>query len=317
MAQVYPVSSPMMQVQIPPGVGPGQQFMANVNGMNLPIIAPPGSVPGQMLQVPAPQMQAPQMQMMQPQMQQMQPGMGQPAPVQINVQVVAAPQQQKMDRFGEALLIRQEWSALELCGGCEAPNRYRVYKASKDARSTDNLENTMYINEESDCCERICCGVNRSLTLVVRQGTKKDGPELLRLKKPFHLQGCCCCRPEMDITDSAGNQVGHIDDPCACCVMNQTVKDHTGEVKYKVEGTLCQCGLCVPCIDIKFDVKDVKGGPPGEIRKIFDGCSEICLKTNKFKITFPENATEPDKSLLLGATMLLDLEYFEVQKRKE
>ena len=85
-----------------------------------------------------------------------------------------APVPQKMtDRFDEALIIRQEWAAMELCG-CEAKNRYRVHKsaADKSARSASG-ENSMYINEESACLERICCGPNRSLTLVVHQGGDK------------------------------------------------------------------------------------------------------------------------------------------------
>ena len=86
-----------------------------------------------------------------------------------------APQGQQMDRFGDAFLIRQEFAALELCG-CEAKNRYRVYQAGAEEsiKSIDGLPSTMYINEESGMCERLCCGPNRSLTLVVHQGDSKD-----------------------------------------------------------------------------------------------------------------------------------------------
>jgi hypothetical protein len=302
------MQQPMAQVQIPVGMQPGQQFQVNMNGMMIMVTCPPGAIGGQTMMVPMPAQ--PQM-MMAPGPQQMMM-----APPQ---QMMAAPPQQMMeDRFGEALIIRQEFAAIEMCG-CEAKNRYRVYKAGPNDRSTKGLGQTMYINEESDCFERICCGPNRSLTLVVHNGGEVTAPVLLRLKKPFHLQGCCFCRPSLSITDSDGSVVGEVRDPFNCCCnMDQTISDHTGADKYKVVGNVCQLGMFFPCCgDVVFNVTDQKGGPPGEIRKIFDGCSELCLGTNKFKVTFPKNATEPDKSLLLGATMLVDLEYFEVKKENQ
>ena len=232
-----------------------------------------------------------------------------------------APQAQGMDRFGDAdaFIITQEFAAIELCG-IEAKNRYRAYQAGADESitSTSGLPNTMYINEESKTFERICCGPNRSLTLIVHKGDSKEGPEMLRFHKPFHLQGCICCRPSMTISDSAGKQLGRVEDPFVCCAMNQKVFDDQDKLKYNVEGSICQIGLCCPCCgDVKFDVTDAQGGSPGVIKKLFGGCSELCLGTNKFKVTFPKNATEPDKSLLLGATMLVDLQYFEAKEKKQ
>ena len=69
--------------------------------------------------------------------------------------------------------------------------------------------------------------------------------------------------------------------------------------------------------------------------QVFDGCAEIMAKVNRFRVTFPQNATgestalspspthfliQISKSLcgaavqkmaLLGCTMLIDFEYFE------
>ena len=67
------------------------------------------------------------------------------------------------------------------------------------------------------------------------------------------------------------------------------------------------------CGDFRFSVKDMAGGPDGVIQKIFT-CGELCGLNNKFKITYPPNTPEGDKALVLGAAMLLDLEYFEQNK---
>ena len=77
------------------------------------------------------------------------------------------------DRFGDALVIKQEFAPIEMCG-VEAKNRYRVSKSSKDLndKSSDGPM-VFYVSEESDCCERIMCSVNRSLELLIHQGASK------------------------------------------------------------------------------------------------------------------------------------------------
>ena len=188
-----------------------------------------------------------------------------------------------------------------------------VSTSSADPSVRGPGQQSMYIHEESECLERICCGPNRSLTLVVSQN-HRGGPELLRFKKPFHLQGCCFCRPSFDITNSQGTHLGHIEDPCACCALDQRVFDAQNILKYKVYGSICQLGLCCPCCgDVVFSVKDMDGGPEGQIRKIFT-CGELCGLNNKFKVVYPPGAPQGDKALVLGATMLLHLQYFEQNK---
>ena len=77
-----------------------------------------------------------------------------------------APAVQNMDRFGEALFIVQQIEALEVMCGLEAKNRYSITGASSNpAERTPMGAQSMYIHEESECCQRICCGPNRALTL--------------------------------------------------------------------------------------------------------------------------------------------------------
>lgn len=238
---------------------------------------------------------------------------------QVQMQPMAVvPVVQQMDRFaGEAAIIEQSFFVGDLFG-CEAKNVYKVYPGAKQGVHFTGAQ-SMYIREESGCVERLLCSVNRALTLHVHNGTDRSGPTMLQFHKPFHIQGCCCCRPSMAITDGAGQKLGRVDDPCLFnCMMEQNVYDHNDQHKYRVEGCCIQPGLCCPCCcDVTFDVKDVTGGPPGKITKIFNGCAEICCGMNRFKLIYPDAATDADKSLLLGSAMLIDLEYFEQNKNNE
>ena len=97
--------------------------------------------------------------------------------------------------------------------------------------------------------------------------------------------------------------------------MNNFVYDHNDTLKYKVEGSVCQIGMCCPCCGaVEFPVTNTNGQAVGLVSKRFDGLSEICLGTNKFTIDFPPEADANDRKLLLAATMLVDLQYFEQNK---
>merc|ERR1719436_168818 len=146
----------------------------------------------------------------------------------------------------EKVMVKQEFAVLECCS-IEAKNRYRVSVPSGEQEGSNIF---LYIDEDSDCCERICCSTNRSLTLNVHQGSTKDGPTLLSMRKPFHCQGCCCMRPAFSVFSGpreSSKMIGQIEDPCRCCVMDQQIMDGTGNLVYTTQGSICQLGMCCPC----------------------------------------------------------------------
>ena len=80
-------------------------------------------------------------------------------------------------------------------------------------------------------------------------------------------------------------------------------------------GSVFQCAAMCPCFDMHFDIlKPGSEAPVGAVDKIFNGCEELMLNVNKFRILFPEDATNEQKCLLVGAVMLLDFCYFEKEK---
>jgi len=231
--------------------------------------------------------------------------------------VVGAPAQEEMintDIFkGEAkIMVKQEFAMLE-CFGCEAKNRYRITVPNGEAEGADVF---LYIAEESSCLQRLCCSVNRALTLNVYQGSDKTGAVVQSMHKPFHCQGCCCMRPHYEVYagPEGTNPVGSVDDPCRCCKMDQQINDNKGTLLYTTEGSICQLGLCCPfCAPVNFDIKK-EGQNVGLISKRPMTCCEMCQKTNRFTIDFPKDSSAVEKRLVFAAAMLADLEYFEQNK---
>eukprot|EP00440_Ansanella_granifera_P016499 gb/GFBE01017927.1/.p1 GENE.gb/GFBE01017927.1/~~gb/GFBE01017927.1/.p1 ORF type:complete len:237 (+),score=68.25 gb/GFBE01017927.1/:1-711(+) len=228
-----------------------------------------------------------------------------------------APEQVMMEgadifQGNQKIMVKQEFALLE-CFSCEAKNRYRVSVPNGEEEGPNVF---LYVDEESGCCERICCSVNRSLTLNVHQGCTKDGPVVASMHKPFHLQGCCFCRPSFTVFagPEGSKQIGQIEDPCRICVMDQQIKDEQGNLAYTTNGSICQMGMCCPCCaSVDFDIsKD--GKKVGLISKRPMTIGECFKKTNRFTIDFPQGADATQKRLVFAAAMLLDLEYFEQNK---
>jgi hypothetical protein len=229
-------------------------------------------------------------------------------PADIEEGLAADPQVVNEDLWGPHLLLTQVVKIIE-CFGCEARNRY----VSGDGN--------FYIDEKSDCPQRCCASVNRELTLFGHAGPSEEAPVTLRMFKPYHLQGCCCCRPSLHIDVPVGEDktvdVGRIEDPFKCCRANQMIFDANNDLRYEVTGSFCQCGACCPCCaDFNFDINDDRGETVGNITKPRLNCKELCLKTNRFEIDFPTQCTMDDKRLLVGSAMLLDLQYFEQNKNQ-
>jgi hypothetical protein len=211
------------------------------------------------------------------------------------------------------IMVKQEFAVLE-CFSCEAKNRYRVSVPDGEAEGPNIF---LYLDEESGCCERICCSVNRRLTLNVHRGRDKEGPTVMSMHKPFHIQGCCCCRPEFLVYSGekeAGSVIGRIEDPCRCCVMDQKIMDGNDKLIYTTNGSICQLGMCCPCCaSVDFQVQK-DGQEVGLISKRPLTFGECLKKTNRFIIDFPKDAKANEKKLVFAAAMLADLAYFEVNK---
>jgi len=282
----------MFSVQVPEGASPGATIQVqSPYGNTIQVQVPQGLGPGQVFQVQDPA------------------AGNQP-------QMVGAPGQQMMMPGGDIfqganrVLVKQEMVAIELCS-IEAKQRYRI-SVPGPGNSEGNV--FLYITEESDCFERVCCSVNRSLKLKVHAGPNKEAPVVMTMTKPFSCQGCCFLRPNFTVYGPGGEKIGDIDDPCRCCVMDQQVMGPGSKLMFTTAGSICQAGICCPlCAGVEFDIKR-DGRSVAGIEKMAMSAEECCLKTNRFMIKFNTVTDPKEKMMLLASAMLLDLEYFEQQK---
>jgi len=215
-----------------------------------------------------------------------------------------------MDPFGNQVNVRQlvqKKEALELCCDIEVKNNYTM-------QSNSGAE--LYLSESSECCERVCCGPNRSLTFNVHAGPNEHFPVIYKLNKAFHLAGCCFCRPKMNVVGGDNRGVGRIYDPCrCCCILDNKLYDQEDRLKWTVKGSTCQLGVCCPCGSAEFPINDASTNRRvGNVEKQSNGLAECCFAANKFQIDFPRDATVDEKALFIGSAMLIDVEYFERKK---
>jgi len=284
----------MFSVAVPEGATEGSTIQVqSPYGNTLQVQVPAGVQPGQVFQVQDPN----------------------------GANTVGAPAQMMMGSAGgdifqgaSKVLVKQEMAAVELCG-IEAKQRYRI-----SVPDSSNKEGPvfLYITEESDCFERICCSTNRSLKLKVHAGNNKESPVVMEMAKPFSCTGCPIMRPSFTVSGPGGpgDVVGEIEDPCRCCTLDQQVFGGTGKsnLMFTTAGSACQGGMFCPlCCGVNFAV--TKGGQPvAEIEKMSMDAEECCLKTNRFMINFNSITDPKEKQMLLASAMLLDLEYFEQKK---
>jgi len=273
----------MFQVGVPRRAGPGTTLQVqSPYGNTIQVQVPEGVGPGQDFQVIDP----------------------------LAPQTLGAPGQRMMGSTGGDIFhgaarvyVKQEMAVVELCG-IEAKQRYRISVPNGNKEGAVFL----YITEESDCVERICCGTNRSLKLRVHGGATKDGPVIMEMNKPF--QGWCCMRPSFSVS-SSGQQIGEVDDPCRCCLVEQEVYGPNKNFIFKTAGTLCQTGIwCSMCAGVYFDVTK-HGQKVAQIERLPMETEECCLMTNRFMIDFNSIQDPQERKMLLASAMLLDLAYFE------
>lgn len=216
------------------------------------------------------------------------------------------PLQEIMEELGGTTTVKRIINPIELFG-IEGKNNYELYSG----KGTDSGM-AGAVAEESGCCERICCGSGRSLTLTAHRHNK-TGPLALEVRKAQHLVLCpCCSRPHAQVVDGRGRRLGAIEDPFSCCNFNHDVVDANGQKKFRVEGTCCQTGhLCPCCADVDLQILGPRGDEVGTMTRLALTCAELYCPSNRFRVKFPKGASTTDKALLLASQLMMDVTYFD------
>ncbi|CAB3408750.1 unnamed protein product [Caenorhabditis bovis] len=213
----------------------------------------------------------------------------------------------------EAILIHQIADILEMVSNWEISNRY-VLKNS-------NGQQAFYAFEESEFCERQCCGPVRGFTMHIVDNFKR---EVLTLRRDFKTAiafgcgACACsrsCQNECTISSPSAGLLGTIRQRFECCQGDFVVMDSDGVEIFQIIGPCC-CQL-LSCSDKKFNIRTMNNGNIGAITKKWGGFArELFTDADTFSVNFPKDLDVKLKAVLLGATFLIDFMYFEEVKQR-
>jgi len=218
--------------------------------------------------------------------------------------------------------IKQRASKLECltCDCWESKNKYDVIQDGK---------RVFYAHETTGCCMRqfqncLPDCAPWDVKIDYTGGWTPGGETAYHMTKDCtYCTFLCINRPVTKITDSSGNLVGSIRDPCACIPTNMTftVNDANGDGALWAESGCCQWGLCCPmpcgpCKYVDFPVKDSSGQQVAHMRKSMKSCLQMlccsCLfeDTENYTIEFAEVKDPRNKALLMALAVFTDMRYF-------
>ncbi|XP_037947187.1 phospholipid scramblase 2-like, partial [Teleopsis dalmanni] len=199
----------------------------------------------------------------------------------------------------DQLLINQKVELLEAFTGFETNNKYVVNNVVD--------QKVYYVLEDTDCCTRNCWGPARPFDMRIFDNYQK---EVIHLYRPFSLP-CSffsCCLQSIEVTAPPGQIIGRVEQEWTLCLPYFRIKDANDETVLRIEGPCC---LANCCNDVNFNIVCLDGEVIGKISK-WSGFSRECFTdADFFGINFPMDLDVRIKAVLLGATFLIDMMFFE------
>lgn len=212
----------------------------------------------------------------------------------------------------DRVIIQQRLDVAEAVMCWQRPCRYSLYTKE------DQEEHFLYAQEVSECYVRQCLGATRGFVMKFSNGEMQD---VMKLQRPLRCP-CgicwwwCCCVQELTIESPPGRVIGRIiEDRMCCCPGYLVLNDHDTVVFHMT----FSCCLCKLCSDVHIQILSGHFGDDvvAEITKDCKGNSKDCWGTeNNYTIHYlKEDIHVQDKILLLGASFLIDYNFFERQQR--
>uniref|UniRef100_F7A786 Phospholipid scramblase n=2 Tax=Ciona intestinalis TaxID=7719 RepID=F7A786_CIOIN len=207
----------------------------------------------------------------------------------------------------DQLLVHQKVELFEVLTNIETQNRFVVKNALG--------QQCYYAYEESDFCMRVCCGPHRGFMMHI---VDNAGNEVIRMNREFKCcAGCCwcansdCCSYSINVESPVGTPLGTIRQSQSCWVPMYEILDANEQKVFDIEGPCCVCpGPCCTC-DFPFEIKS-NSVSIGSVTKQYSGfAKEMVTNATNFSVTFPKDLDVKMKAVLLGATFLIDMMFFE------
>ncbi|CAD6189919.1 unnamed protein product [Caenorhabditis auriculariae] len=196
--------------------------------------------------------------------------------------------------YVDSLIVYQLKELIEIVTNWETKNKYVLKNANGDQ--------IYYAFEESECCERQCCGPQRGFTMHIVDNFQEGSPDpptalqmlrrgLLRIRPPRDIwarsvNGSPAVPRLFHLLDANNTEILKIDGPCCCLMMG--------------------------CQDKEFPVSSLSDQTIGAIKKRWGGCfREAITDADVFSVDFPIDMDVKMKAVMLAATFLIDFMEFE------
>ncbi|XP_041949675.1 phospholipid scramblase 1 [Alosa sapidissima] len=200
----------------------------------------------------------------------------------------------------DQLLVHQKVELLEAFLGCETKNKYEIKNSMG--------QKIFSAKEDTNCCNRNCCGPMRPFDLLIKD---HNDQEVIHLIRPFRCASCCCpcCLQEIEVQSPPGTTIGYVVQDWHMFLPKLSVLGPSKENLMKIEGPCCAISCCG---DVDFVLKGKDDQAIGKISKQWSGLvKEAFTDADNFGITFPLDLDVKVKAVLLGACFLLDFMFFE------
>lgn len=224
------------------------------------------------------------------------------------------------------ICVKQSIDLMEVMTGCDTKNRYMVHEQTTEGKPKKKA--LLRCKEESSWCARNCMSADcKPFAMEVRKEAHDPDAAgalapVLRMERECKCTCMCCNRPEMliyNVERGTKEYIGKVVDSWDCINYSYTVYDDKEQVRFFIKASCCQLGFwckcpCESCEKIQFDLWT--GDKEKEETPIMKKGTGSCIKNavslaDNFFITWPLSATWKDRSLLLGAVLMIDFMQFE------
>ncbi|XP_070182216.1 phospholipid scramblase 2-like [Littorina saxatilis] len=211
----------------------------------------------------------------------------------------------------DQVICKQETSMMELLTGWEAKNKFRIL---------NSLGQQIYFaTEESDMCQRQCCGPQRGF---IYHFSDNNNQEVFRVKREFECCNgvVCCpctgCRYMATCEDRNGQILGYVSNLQFCCSPHFAIYDENQAMVGEVKGPCCPCQNMCCTDDINFEITDLQtNSSMGTIKKVWEGAiKDMFTDSDNFSVLFPINTEVKKKALMIGMVFIIDMMMYEKQQ---
>jgi len=202
-----------------------------------------------------------------------------------------------------------------------------IEKGEKQFNVNDEKGDRLFtaVEDKDLCCQRCGCCCTRDFNLRLKKQSEDEKHEY-----NFYVNRVCCswfhcfacCRRRMEVQDKEGQRLGEVQADCQCCSCwpSFTVRDASGNERFKVQQDSHFCAQCLCCgarsrqccgIDCYIPASlSITPHPSGKSTELEHQSGSRGHDADAYVETFPDGSSVVDKILLVACTICVDYKMY-------